>query len=224
MNSIAARYDFDNVVRVFNKAFRPQNPNFDATKDFVLTQSYLRLEQPLVTTSTQYVFPVLVNIQNQAAPFNTEQRLQQQDTFGPNELGIFLGKAPAAATDTNWMLRTYTNPFIFTNATQMQSIYNGSKMQIQLNQKIVVPQWDVLRHWKVPITQQTAAAGAGSPLDQFEGGADGFYPLSPFYLLSGTSNIQIIITLVNPPSAVDALSRLIVYYRGYLAQNSTILQ
>jgi hypothetical protein len=231
MNGIEAREDFRVATKIFNNAFNPQyvngllnpryDPNFDAVTAFRLSQSALRLEQPTSTSSTLYNFPVLVNIQNQAQAFNTEVRLNQQDSFIPTSVGFFLA-LPSSTTDTTFKLMTYPNPVILTNATQMQAYYNGN-MSIMINNVQYTQKWDLWRHWKTNQTQQTAALGAGSPEDQFDGSWDGFYPMQPFILLIGSQNIQLNINIPVSPTAVDANSRLVILLRGVLAQNSTVV-
>lgn len=232
MNSIAAREDFRIAAQIFGNAFNPPqlsngqpNPNyrsdFDPVTAFRLSQSALRLEQPTTNTSTQYNFPVLVNIQNQAQAFNTEIRLNQQDSFIPTHVGFFLA-LPSGTTDTTFKLMTYPNPVVLTNATQMQAYYNGN-LSIMINNVQYTQKWDLQRHWQTNQTQQTAALGAGSPEDQFNGADDAFYPMQPFILLIGSQNIQLNITLPASPTTVDANSRLVIILRGILAQNSTVV-
>lgn len=232
MNSIAAREDFNTAVQIFNNAFNPMylangamnpnyNPAFDSVAAFRLSQSVLRLEQPTVATSTVYTFPVLTNIQNQAQAFNTEVRLNIQDSFVPTHVGFFLA-LPSGLNDTTFKLMTYPNPFVLTNFLQMQAYYNGT-MAIMINNVQYTQKWDLWRHWQTNQTQQTAALGAGSPEDQFLGSDDGFYPMQPFILLIGSQNIQVTINLPVSPTAVDANSRLVIMFRGILAQNSTVV-
>ena len=232
MNSIAARDDFNTAVQIFNNSFNPMflsngqanpnfNPSFDAVSAFRLSQSVLRLEQPQNNNSTQYLFPVLTNIQNQAQAFNTEIRLNIQDSFVPTHVGFFLA-FPASTVDTTFKLLTYPNPVISANPVQEQAFYNGT-MSIMINNVQYTQKWDLWRHWQTNQTQQTAPLGAGSPEDQFCGADDGFYPMQPFILLIGSQNIVVNINLPAPPTAVDANSRLVLMFRGILAQNSTVV-
>lgn len=219
MNGIAARLDFENGLRVFQHAFR--NTNIDVLDQFKLTQSDLRLEQALQANNNTYTFPVMVNIQNGGqSQFNTELRLNMQDTFLPQYIGLFLAK-PASAIDTTFPLLTYPNPAVFTNATQMEAIYNG-KLNIQVNNTNYITNWMTARHKLVPQTQQTAAPGAGSPLDQIDGADYGFFPMQPYVIISGSSNMQITVNLPVAPTAVDANSRLVLIFRGIIAYNSTV--
>jgi len=144
MNAISARMVYENAIKNINRQFA-DIPGFDAVRSFKLTQSFLRLEQPLAVGQTLYNFPLLVN---QASPqiFNTEQRLNLQDTFVISEIGFFIG-LPSSSTDTTFKPLTYISPFLVTNDAQMQSIYNG-QISITVNNNVLVPNWDLFRHWR----------------------------------------------------------------------------
>ena len=218
-NSMAGRQDFDLAVNLFRNAFPGvQNP----VDTFRLTQSRLRLEQPISTTTTSYRFPVLNNIQGQQSPFNTEVRLNMQDTFVVTHVGIYVGH-PTSATDAAFPLMSYLNPFIFTNDAPMEVLYNGT-MKVLLNNSQIIQNWPLAWHKRVPSTQQTQAAAADSPLDEFDGSDYGLQPMQPFVLLSGSANIELTVNVPVAPSAADAFSRLIICFDGVLAQNSTVIQ
>ena len=243
MNGIVAREDFNQVKQIFTNAFNPKtiidmksgsptfmqriaNPNWvdgwDAAVAFRLCQSTLIMEQPINQNGAPtsfYIFPVLSNIQNQAAQFNTETRLAQTDSFVPTSVGIFL-ENPASATDTTFKPITWASPFTFANAAAMQAIYNGN-MQLQINNVNYINKWDLWRHWLTAQTQQTAAFGAASPVDQWNGADDCFYPMQPFVIITGNQNIQLSIQLPIAPTAADTFSRIRIMFRGILAQNST---
>jgi hypothetical protein len=240
MNGIEAREDFINVVRIFDNAFNPKfvfnkqanqwqaNPNYDPMWDpvsaFRLTQQTLRMEQPMVAGSNVYNFPILNNIQNQQQQFNTEIRLAQQDTFVPTHIGFFLEYPDAEnAQDATFKLLAYVNPFVSAQPVQEVAFYNGW-LNIMVNNVQYTSNWDLWRHWHSPETQQTAAAGAGSPVDEFDGCQDGWYAMQPFVLMIGSQNIRISITLPqNAPNAVTAGGRLCLMMRGVLGQQSTVV-
>lgn len=217
MNSIAAREDFKNAIMIFERAF----PNVQNVVDeFRLTQSSLRVEQPIVANQNAYQFPIMNNQPSQwGAIFNTEIRLRMQDTFVPTHVGLFLA-LPTGVNDAAYRLLTFPNPFVFANAVQLQTLYNG-QMTIGVNNSQMTYNWDLQRHYTAPQTQQTAAAGAGSPIDQATLSDDGFYPMQPYVLFGGAQNVDLQIRLSVAPSAVDANSRIILLFRGVLAQNST---
>ncbi len=216
MNNIAARINYDNARKTLMSA-NAGDDNFDINK-YKLTQSYLRLEQLLVVGQTLYQFRVLVN-ENQPTFFNTEQRLNLQDSFIPSEVGFFIG-FPSSATDDTWKPLSYVSPTFTANDAQYQKLYNG-KLQLSVNNNILIPAWDTYRHYYAPQTQQTAALGAGSPMDQINGNQDGFYPMEPNVALIGSKNIVINFQTVTGLTAVDTFSRVVLWFRGILAQNST---
>src|SRR3979490_1782330 len=108
MNNIAARMNFENARKTLQRANR-DDPQFDVRK-YKLTQSYLRLEQLLVVGVTQYQFRVLVN---EATPqgFNTERRLNLQDTFIPSEVGFFI-ELPTSTSDDTFKPLSYVSNFL----------------------------------------------------------------------------------------------------------------
>jgi hypothetical protein len=212
MNTQAARMVYDNAQIALARAFPGQD-----IRQFKCTQSFLRLEQALSITQTRYQFQILN--QTTGAGFNTEQRLNLQDSFVVSGIGIFLGK-PSSSTDTTFELDTYGNTVKYTNAAAMNAVYNGV-MQITVNNDVILPAWDLSRHFYRPQTQQTAAAN--SPLDQKRLAEDAFYAVEPNITAIGSKNTQITINLQAALSAVDANSRLIVVLRGVLAQNSTVV-
>jgi hypothetical protein len=221
MNPIAARMDFEQAVRIMNHAFNPKNdPTVDVVSLFRITQSSLRLEQPLVTTNGVLTFPVLNNIANQpTGVYNTEIRLAQQDSFIPTRIGIFFG-LPSSGTDTSFKLYPYPSPYVFTNGPAMEALYAGTLNILVQNDKLV-KNWSISRHRKVNQTQETAAYGVGSPLDQMDGDEDGYIPMQPFVLMIGSQDINISINMPVAPSAVDANTRVIMIMNGVIATNST---
>lgn len=219
MNSIAARMVYDNAKKAIQTAFSDK-PNI--LSQCKLTQGFLRVSQALVVGQTLYQFPVLVN-ETQLGIFNTEQRLNQQDSFVISELGIFLS-APASTTDATYRLQTYANTQVFTgaNAAAVQAVYNGA-FSLTINNDILIPKWDLFRHLVINQTQQTAALGAASPNDQIDGKADGFYPVEPNLVLIGSKNNVLQIQLPVGVTAIQANSRIEILMRGVVAQNSTVV-
>ena len=233
LNVIEAREDFRIAAKIFSNAFNPKvlangqtntkyDPNWDPVSAFKLTQSELRLEQPLVTTSALYLFPVLSNIQNQAQQFPSEIRLNLQDSFVPTRLGVYVA-LPTGTADTTFSLHTYFNPTIFASHIAEEALYNG-QLKLMINNVQYINGWGLPRHRKVNQTQQVVTPIAtGVVQDQFDGSVDGIYPIEPFVLLLGSQNIQLNILLPNAITAVDAGARLILRFEGVLAQNSTVV-
>lgn len=217
MDNIAARMVFDNAKRSLYRAF-------SSVKDldlntFKLTQSYIRLEQPLVAGQTLYTFPLLAN---QGAVFNTEQRLNLQDSFVISNIGVHVG-LPTSATDAAFKLFNYPNFFLFAaNSAPMQALYNG-KLSMAVNNNVILPAWDLWRHWTTTDVQQNAAIAAAVFADKANMADDGYYPCEPNIVLVGSKNYSIQIQLPAGIATVSALSRVVIQFRGILAQNSTVV-
>lgn len=218
MNTVAARMVYENAMVNLAKAFQG-TPGVNIAQ-FKTTQSFLRLEQAIAVGQTLYNFPVLINQANPTI-FNTENRLNLQDSFVVSEIGFFLA-APSSSTDTTFRPMSYVNNVVFTNQAQMQSIYNG-QLSVTVNNNVLVPTWDLTRHYVANQTQQTTALGAGAPGDQINLGQDGFYPMEPNLVIVGSKNYKFNITLAAPLTAITTNSRMVLILRGVLAQNSTVV-
>ena len=184
-----------------------------------LTQSYLRSEVALSTSIANYHIPVLVNDnQNASGPRVNEKRLNLQDVFVTTEIGVFIGVG--TSTNTAAKLYTYSNATVFTSATDddLWSIYNGY-LNLAINNEQLLPAWDVIRHYFVPQTQQSA-----STTDQWAASSDGFYPVEPGIVMNGAANINFQLTANGAPATVLANSFIAVIQRGILCQNVTTVK
>ena len=216
-NNSIARMVFDNAKAAIDSAYGQAM----AWKRFKLTQSFLRMEVALIAGATNFSFNVLTNQAGSAGIFNTEQRLNLQDTFVPAQIGFFVIK-PSSATDTTAKLNTYLNPSLFTNAVAMTGLYNGV-FSIMVNNNNLVPAWDLWQHWKVSQTQQIAATAAGAVLDQYDGCEDSMVAMEPNVALIGSKNNVLTLQLKAGLATVDANTRVVLFMRGVLAQNSTVV-
>lgn len=181
-------------------------------------QSFLRLEQPLVANKTNYAFPILIN-ENVPQVFNTETRLNQQDSFVVSSIQFAMA-LPTSATDATFKKYTYLSPFIFTNAAAMGVVYN-STLSLMIDNVNFIPQWDLERHLFIPETQATAAPAADSPVSQYDASVQGYYPVEPNVVLIGSKNLKLSVNLPAAAATVDANARMVITLRGILVQNST---
>lgn len=191
----------------------------------VLSQSYLRSEVVLSTTQTLYTFPILINDNTAGAATNTSRLLNLQDAFYVSELALFVA-APSSATDTTFQLCTYPNTTQFTggSADALNTLYNGN-MSLTINNRQIMPSWDLYRHYNVPQQQQTADADYTTSginyLDQQSGASSAFVPVEPGIVLVGSKQNVLQINIPAALAAVQANSRAILVFRGHLAQNVT---
>jgi hypothetical protein len=213
-SSLGSRMAYNKAVEAINKA------GFSAGQA-VLSQGYLRTEQTLVTGKTVYSFGILQNDSSQGTINSTEQRLALQDAFYVSSVGIFL----AASTSAAVIPQTYNDPQAFTgsgDAAALNTIYN-SWLSITTNNRQIVPYYDLSRHYFVPQTQSASAAATGKTLvNQANLASDGFSAIEPGWVLVGSKNNNVQITLPAGMSlTTNNTYRLIVIFRGHNAQNVT---
>lgn len=212
----------------FEKAKQAINNAGFSLGQAVLSQSYLRLEVGLSTSITNYQFPVLVNdvSSSNTTSFNTEQRLNLQDAFVCSSIGLFFCK-PSSSTATNFQLVTYPNAQIFTTANTATSLFNwyNSSLTLTVNNRQIVPAYDLYRHYSVPQTQQQTApyyaANTEAFKDQQSGADSAFYPIEPAWVLVGSKQNTLQVQLPSAMAAVETNSRAVLILRGHLAQNVT---
>jgi hypothetical protein len=187
-----------------------------------LTQSFLRLENQMLVGKTQWQFPFLSTQPNfSGIIFNTEQRLNQQDSFVIASWGLFWSN-PIANNDPTAILHSYPNILVFgaAPAAAAETIY-ASYFQLAVNNDIILPAWDALRHRMVAQTQGLVVSPGAQ--DQIDMAQDGFYPVEPNLVAIGSKNSVLNLLMPAALAAVTAFERLTIIFRGVLAQNSTII-
>lgn len=219
---------FDNRIVYENAKIVCAAANVDIS-EAILTQSSLRLEQQLSTTVSKYTFGVLVNDNGPAGTkFNTEVRLNQQDAFISSALCLYLGE-PSSATDTTWIDHTYPNPSTFSasgEAAALETIYK-SQIRITVNNRVVMPTLYTSRFRRVTTSQKVTAAanqnGIGN--DEIDMATDGLMLAEPNIVLIGSKQNLIEVSLPTTLAAIGTagFTRLVLEFRGLLAQNSTII-
>jgi hypothetical protein len=220
MNSqVGARMVYDNAKAALMKGGLTASDIENA----VLSQSFLRFEQPLVIGQTQFVFPILNNQTSSGQSIRaTEKRLNLQDAMYVSEIAVYIAKA-SSATDASFVLKTYPSPVTFaTGAASLGTFYNG-QLQIAVNNRTIVTGMDLTRFLQAPQTQLTAATN--SPIDEFDGANDrsAFYALEPNVVLNGQKNSQVVINLPASMATLDASTYAVIVVRGVLAQNVTVV-
>jgi hypothetical protein len=219
MDTLGSRMAYDKAKEAIN------NAGFSAGQA-VLSQGYLRTEVALSTTKTSYQFPILVNDNINGTSFNTSNLLNLQDAFYVSSFGLFFAK-PSSATDTTFQMVTYPNASIFSTANTAASLFTwyNSSLQLVVNNRQIIPSYDLYRHYSVPQQQTTANADYSTSgiayRDQQDGGMSGFYPVEPGWVLVGSKNNTLTVNLPQAMTAVEANSRAILVFRGHLAQNVT---
>jgi hypothetical protein len=217
-----SRQVFDNARRLVDAAGL-------STQQTVLSQSYIRSEVALSTTTTTYHVPILIN-DNQngsTSSFPTSALLNLQDAFVIS--GLFVGFANTADNTTSaFKINTYpsaTNCGSQAAATSMFTLSNGS-LQLTVNNRQILTQFPLTNCLYIPQTQGLVTQAGASPynaIDQNAQFADATYPMEPNIVLVGSKNNVCQIVL---PAAISTLPtagapRLVVIFTGILAQNCT---
>jgi hypothetical protein len=212
---------------VFNNARRLVDAAGLSTSATVLSQSYLRSEVAMSTSTTSYHIPILVNDNQNGATssYNTSNLLALQDAFVVSS--IFIGWAnPSSATDAAFIPQTYPNAVAAGSvpiANAINALYS-SNLQVNVNNRQILTGWDTLRHYFVPQTQNlTVTQLQTTAITQIDYSENGFYPVEPNLVFVGSKNNQV---TLNFPQAISSVptstyGRLIVIFRGILAQNCT---
>jgi hypothetical protein len=217
-----ARQVFDNARRLVDAAGL-------STQATVLSQSYLRSESLLSTSTTNYHMPILINDNQNGATssFNTSQLLNLQDAFVVS--GIFIGFSNNP-DNTAANVRPSTFPSAINCGSQaaassMFTLYNG-QLQLTVNNRQILTGFPVTNCLYVPQTQGLVTQASASPfnaIDQNEGYYPAIVPIEPNIVLVGSKNNVCQIQL---PAAISTLPtagapRLVVIFTGILAQNCT---
>jgi hypothetical protein len=230
-NNYSARCSYDIAKQVlYNSWINSFGGDSDACMKWVntrkLSQGEIRLEVELNVANNVFTFGVTPQQQNSTNfVFNTEKRLDLQDSLIASEYGIFVGQ-PTSRTDTAWTLNTYGNTQVFAAADAAaldSTFYSNGFFATRVNNDVIIPYRGLFNHWYKPQTQQTAALGAGSPKDQIRGAEDGTITLEPNIYLIGSKNYQPQIILPSNLASAAAFLRCVLLYRGVLAQNSTVI-
>ena len=228
-NNVSARMSYDIARDIFINAWRDSFPNDPAGLDRYVnerkfSQHEIRLETALNATSTNFKFALTPNTQNGSnQQYITENRLNLQDSMIANEYGIFIAQT-AGANDTNFKLNTYANTQVFAanNIDPLtNTFYNNGYFKITCNGDVIVPYRGLFNHYNANQTQQTAPLGSGSAQDQMKGAEDGMITMEPNILLIGSKGYIPEIVLPGNLAAAAANLRVILIFRGVLAQNST---
>jgi hypothetical protein len=201
----------------------------DATieaQNAVLSQSYLRLEQPLLITQNSFVFPMLVNETGNSNPVrSTEIRLNQQDSFFASSVQIFLALA-ASSTDTAFRLQTFPDVNVFATGAAggevtapLNTFYNGF-FAVTINKSTIVPNRALMDFLQVPQTQRVVVTAAAAS-NQFDPAQCAIF--EPNINFVGTKSNRFVLTLPSNISALDANTYAVIILHGVLAQNVTLM-
>lgn len=196
-----------------------------AVSNAVLSQSYLRLEQPITAGVNIINFPILTN--QGATPRATEIRLDQQDSFFVSNIEMYIFKA-ASTTSVAYPLLTYPNAVDFplgglitTGEAPLYTLYNGF-LKVTINKSVIIPNYPLSNFMLVPQTQKVSAT-ANAQITQFDPNIVAL--LEPNINIIGTKNnaIQVVMPAGILTANLDANTYVAFVLQGVLAQNVTLM-
>jgi hypothetical protein len=192
-----------------------------------LSQSYLRAETALTTTST-----ISFNLQsaNVAAPVITEKLLNLNDVFVITHVAIgarfIAADSPTNLQQLNAQVYSYadTNVFSGTNAANIATLWNSNLSWI-INRREYVPALSCRSFLSVPTTQTAANAYfTSSGIKTTNGWASPFTSFLPFEptVISGRDTLNISLNLGTSVAFDDASAAVYatMEVRGYLVTNA----
>lgn len=199
----------------------------------VLVQHTLRSTVLLNNSSTSFQLPIL---QNSAYGTNTQSvapdqnLLSLQDVFCATEINFAVAK-PSSSTDAGYQAFNYAPSAVFSTANVASSIigmYYNAYLKFVNNQQVVAPYWDLLRHYKAPNQQQITApyyaANTQGYVSEVDGTTDGFYPVQPMWVFNGGGNVQVSLNLSQSLTAVETNQKGVLFVRGFLLQNASMVK
>jgi len=233
------RIAYTNAYRsLWNKATKngkDTNPSWLPNQgNKILSQSDLRSEIVLNQNKTTYQFGINVNqIVNSQTIFNTERRLNLQDTFYCAQIGYYFRVVSTAGGNTSFgsYLNTAIPGWLYGGGVDINagtSLWDGN-LSLSINNRTVVPEWDLYRHFQRNTTQSPVFT-TFSPTSQYPAGDEtsgdqsGMYPCEPMWILDGSYDNVMNVTFNNALNTIGlgtgALNiHMVVVMRGILAQN-----
>jgi hypothetical protein len=174
--------------------------------DGVITfMSSLRSETLLTDGVTKVQIPLLSNDQNRA-PFITERRLSQNDTFTILGLSVHIGRTvQAGATETEaehaaMTLHSFPNPVVFAN-NDLEPIYNGG-LQMVVDNTVFIEYIAGRDFYRVGTSQQgvgsSAVSNAPVQADEWQFMQYGIKTVKPTLELSGLCKLNFYLDMFTP--------------------------
>lgn len=194
----------------------------------VITESYLRTEVGLATTSTLLDFKILENEPTASGnPLRvTEKRLNVSDNFLVTKMGFFhyVEAEPGVDDPGVQPLRTYPNSIAYAAAAdvnKLQTIYNGT-LEIRVNSTVYFDSYDMMSFYRAPTSQQGVDVSTGANPDILSDGWDspnyGLASITPYIEFGGTQKNVVKVNAATTGS-YQAKAVGVMIFKGLLIQD-----
>ena len=200
------------------------------TGNKILSQSDLISEIVLNVNKTTYQFNINANQNVGGVQLPRERRLNLQDTFYAAQIGYYFSMVQTGGGNTDYANQLFTHPpgqfFGAINLNLADALWNGN-LSLAINNRTVVPEWDLYRHRETPQTQypqfNTPVVTDQYPInDEQYGAQSGMYPCEPMWILDGSyDNVMQVVynNALNLAGLGTSVVHMVVVIRGILAQN-----
>jgi len=189
-------------------------------KDLIKSPSFLRMEDVILNGKTVFEFNVLLT----GKEVRTEVKLDKNDTFIVNKIGLFLYLRNRQLEDeTIQFLQTFANTAYFNanagfNPLHLEAIYNG-KIEIKRGVKVILENFD---------THQFRYVGFNQALQSSKEHDAGFVEIIPSFRIPGREQVKI--TLSVPTfSAIqwqntnaNLENRVVLMFKGFLIKGASL--
>lgn len=215
--SLAQRQAFQTLKNAYAKKGRTP----------VMTPSTLRLIQPVAANKTTYSFPILEG--DSAFSYAEQRMLNRADAFTAISVGVFIGglsDVGAAVTNGAYQLNGFQSEALTTaGVTNANALFYNSYLNVAVNNVAYLQNFDLFRTFSSPIVQTGnifATGGDTTGQNSVRGSVDGFASLTPTLQFSGTSKIDIQISLPTSLVVTNAC-QINLIFRGFLALGASNL-
>jgi hypothetical protein len=190
----------------------------------VQTPGYLRLEVRLGANTQTIRFNVIQDSQNQ---YDTENRLDRNDSFTVTDWGFYLGQKAVVAGDSQIgvdNLQTGPNPASIATGltTAIFDAIHGGRLRFVADSTVFLDSLDLLRTRMVGIAQAGLDPGGGTDYAASQWNEEtGMAPMLPSITFSGAMKLELSVEL--PRSVAYATSatqnlHAVLIFRGFLNQ------
>lgn len=186
------------------------------TPSTVVSDSFLRVKQPLINSQNNLTFDIAQN----GTPAADEQKLNINDSFYVTDYGFMLTTELTGAA-LNVPYASYPNEVEFANTgvpADLEIVYKGS-FSVTVNSTVILETTDLQRFRTVPQTQKALAADKS----QFEK-PYAMDSITPNVFFNGRASNQIEVTIpalngANIQGTNNYTNYLVMYVKGFLVKN-----
>lgn len=201
------------------------------SKSVVISDSFLKVLQPVTNAKSKYKFDLKQTSQDAGAGSAAiEMKLDRNDAFIASSIGF--GILPVVSGNFGKAkLQTYPNQTSLPPVTTVGSefttddlnVFWNSILALKVGNVVHIPNLDTTHFYFAPETQKSAATN----YDQYDGKQHGFKDLTPQIMLKGDDNIDLTIeapyfnAIKVANTNANTVNYLVMWLRGFLIKEIT---